>query len=276
MKYVVGVLAVVVSAQVVADSDCKYEAERYHSADLDGVREVHIEVGAGDLRVIGGAQQGLQATGQACAGTEEQLAELNLRGERVGDVYELHSMHPDDQGWSLGWRNKVQRIDVAVELPEGIDVVIKDSSGSMLVRNVGNAHITDSSGDMRIEMAVDLDIQDSSGDIEVRNAQSVVLSDSSGSIEVTQAGSVLVENDSSGDIEFSQIADARIINDSSGDIDIRDVRGDVIVERDSSGSISARDVEGDFIVERDSSGGIRFERVAGNVVTPEDSRRKLK
>lgn len=224
---------------------CSEQADRRAEADAAGVDRIEVRAGAGDLEIVGrpGVTR-VNAEGRACASDADDLAAVDVRAERVGSTLRVETYLPRDADGV--W------LDLRVEVPDGVDIEVADSSGDMHVRGVAAVRIRDSSGDIEVE------------DV----AGAVVARDSSGDIDIRHTGDVHVESDSSGEMWITDAASVRIDVDSSGDITVNDIRGDVSVGSDTSGSIRARGVGGDFTVDRDASGEIEHEAVAGVVRIP--------
>jgi len=243
---------VVVAIPVLAD-DCDYTAKRQVSVSLDGATSVRVIARAGSLEVHG--KSGLnevRASGTACTSRSSLLDDIQLEGRKSGSEIVIEADIPNT--FAIGW-SPTKRLDFVVDVPEGMDVSIDDSSGSMEVDGVGACRIDDSSGSIEVRSVKGLlDIRDSSGDIDIDDVDGDIrLNDGSGGIDVRRVtGTVTVEDD------------------GSGSIDIRDVGGSVIVDDDGSGSIRVSDVKGDFIVRNDGSGGIHFDHVGGKVRIPRD------
>lgn len=234
--------------------DCAYREPRDATVDAAGAKEIRIVARAGFLRVEG--RSGLtevRAQGTACADTESLLDQIRLSATRSGDRVRIEVEIPENRGF---WDHDA-RLDLSMEVPDTVPLVVRDSSGPLELRGVASAEIEDSSGEMVIlDVAGNLTVDDSSGEIEIaRIGGSIRLQDSSGEIDIREVG---------GSVD--------IVQDSSGDIDIAGVGGNVLIRRDSSGGIDVRDVEGDFTVEHDGSGGIRHRNVKGAVQIPERHR----
>ena len=246
-------LIVQFSTKAFAES-CKYEKTIEMTLDVASADSLSIYAMAGDLDVIGVPGSGAAAiSGRACASRQEWLDASTVE-TRPGDRPEIRVALPETSGgWSLIGGNYAW-IDLRIEVPADLALVVKDSSGDVFLKGTGEVKITDSSGDIEVENA--------GGRITVR--------DSSGDIDIDQVnGDVIIESDSSGDIFAENITGAmRVVRDSSGDIEARSVTGDVIVEKDSSGDINVRDVGGDFLVLNDGSGGIRSTGVSGEIKVP--------
>lgn len=221
--------------------DCRYTAERSAVVGAERAREVLVDARAGSLRIVGvpGLRE-VRVRGEACASSRDLLEQIQIEAGASGDAVRVAALIPDNDNRVWG-RNRTAQLDLVVEVPAGMPLDVRDSSGSIDIRDVGS-----------------LTLEDSSGGIEISGVQGDVrLTDSSGSIDVRDvSGSVIIERDSSGGISISR------------------VRGDVHVRRDSSGAIEVADVGGDFSVGRDGSGGIRYHDVAGNIDIPTRERRR--
>lgn len=252
MRLAVLIVALLCSGSLLA-WDCRYEKDIDQTLDLSGSEMLTIKAAAGSLEVSGVEGSGEAVIrGRVCVSKEEWLDESSVELDG-GRQAEISVVLPDASGWSLTG-NSYASIDLEIDVPAGISLDIRDSSGDMEVRDLGTVRIKDSSGDIEIENI----------------AQSVTLSDSSGDIDLEDIqGDVIVENDSSGHIRGEAIeGSVRIIRDSSGDIRFSDVGQDFTVERDSSGDIVVSKVGGDFTVGRDGSGDIQASNVNGAVITP--------
>jgi hypothetical protein len=235
MKQALVLTFVLAAAPALAD-DCAHRADREASLDAGGARSVRIEAGAGELHVEGRTgQTRVEATGTACASSEQVLERIRLTATRQGDVIVIKAEIPDESSW--GW-NEQRRLDMTVIVPRILPLEINDGSGSAAIAHVGPASIRDGSGELTVTDVVgDLRIEDGSGSIEVEKV--------------------------TGNVRLS---------DGSGSIDVRGVGGSVTVDEDGSGSIDVTDVKGDFTVSHDGSGGIAHRDVAGQVHIPSDRR----
>ncbi len=245
-------LLVVIAADVQAE--CEFERLLNESLDVSGSQSLAIAAAAGDLEIAGvSGSDEVRIKGRICVSEEHWLDEAGLETS-TGDRAEITVVLPDvSGGWSL-WGSKYAYMDLELEVPDGLALELRDSSG-----------------DIEIEDIATLSVQDSSGDIDIRNATGLVeIEDSSGDIEVSGLqGDFTIISDSSGDIRGSVIeGNVRVESDSSGEIWFTEVRKDVIVERDSSGDIVAENVGGDFRVLKDGSGRIRSEDIAGEIDIP--------
>jgi len=254
MKTSIALIALLATGTAYGWDDCKYSKAIDVTLDVANSEQLRIAARAGSLTITGrpGTTEA-RARGRICASEEEWISESELLTEG-GRHASMAVMLPDlDDGWS--WGNRYVYLDLDIEVPDGLALDIKDSSGEMEVRGTGALEIKDSSGE--------IELQDIHG--------AVTLEDSSGDIELTDiGGDVLVRSDSSGDIHGRNIrGSVRVEKDSSGEIRFSEVTGDFIVERDSSGDIVAEGVGGDFRVLRDGSGEVVSKNVQGEIEVPE-------
>jgi DUF4097 and DUF4098 domain-containing protein YvlB len=248
------VLSILVCANAQA-WECKFERELDETLQVEGSHSLAIAAAAGDLEINGvSGTSEVRIKGKICASREEWLEESDL-DMKSGERAELSVVLPSTDGsWSL-WGSNYAYMDLEIEVPNDLDLKVRDSSGDIEIENVAAVKVKDSSGDITINHASGkIEVEDSSGDIRLDAISNdvTIISDSSGDIRGKHIeGSVLVESDSSGDIRFS------------------DVEKDVVVDRDSSGDISAKTVGGDFRVLRDGSGDIHYTDVEGDIEIPE-------
>lgn len=233
--------------------DCAYEKAIDVTLDLAGSELLSVAAAAGDLTITGEAgTTAARVRGKLCVSEEQWLneAEVHTEGGRKASI--AVSL-PGTGGWGFVF-DRYAYVDLDIEVPAGLALDIRDSSGDMTVHGTGPVAIQDSSGDLELE--------DVNG--------GTVLKDSSGDIELRRiGGDVTVRQDSSGDIHGRDIRGSVLIeHDSSGEIRFEAVSGDYVVEQDSSGDIVADTVGGDFRVLRDGSGEVRHAAVSGEVEVP--------
>lgn len=255
-----------------ADNDCAFSAERTAEFSVDGIERLEIRAGEGELRVEGETGlRGVHAVGRACARSEAQLADVQIRLERKGSTLVLETLPEDDEGFHpRNWFGRGSTLDLTVRLPAGLAVAIEDTSGDAYVANVGTAEIEDGSGDLEIEnIRGGLKLVDGSGEVTIRGVQgSVRIDDGSGDFTVTKVvGDVIVVNDGSGEMRITDVqGNVTIGNDGSGEIYIELVSGSVRIEEDGSGGIDIRRIEHDVMIDADGSGSIVVDDVQGDLV----------
>jgi len=234
--------------------DCKHEAQRTATVDAAGARLLELDAGSGSLRIEG--KRGITRVtirGRACASDEDLLDDIKLEARRDGGSVVVRANVRDDNDWSFHGR-EYARLDVVMEVPEGMAANIDDGSGSIELLHLGNVDLDDGSGEITAEDLGDVRIDDGSGEID--------LTDMRGRVDI---------KDGSGEIRLRNIAGAIEIDDGSGEIDVRLAKGNVRIS-DSSGGISVADVGGDFIVDDDGSGGIDYDNVRGRIDIPRRKR----
>lgn len=247
------ILAVVLGAGNAQATECKFEKDIDITLDLAGSELLSVAAAAGDLAIAGQAgTTEARVRGKLCVSEEEWLneAEVHTEGGRKASI--AVSL-PGTGGWGIVF-DRYAYVDLDIEVPAGLALDIRDSSGDVTVRGTGPVTLQDSSGDIELE--------DVNG--------GTVLKDSSGDIELRRiVGDVTVRQDSSGDIFGRDIQGSVLVeHDSSGEIRFEQVSGDYVVEHDSSGDIVAETVGGDFRVLRDGSGEVRHAEVTGAVEVP--------
>lgn len=246
-----GLLAVAISAvPALAQSDCRYEAERAVTLDAAGARLLELEAGAGSLKVIG--KPGLTSIrlhGRACASDKDLLDDIKLEAHRSGSSV-VAKANTQEHNFRISWKNQYARLDLVVEVPSGLAANIDDGSGEMELSGLGATDIDDGSGGIIAHDLASAHIDDGSGEIN--------LTDIRGPVEIT---------DGSGEIQLRNVAGPVDIDDGSGEIDVRGVTKGVRIT-DASGGIDVADVGGDFIVTNDGSGGIDYDNIRGRVDVP--------
>ncbi len=232
-------------------SRCRYEAQRDLTLSAGPGDAFRLEAGSGSLEVMGVAGlDEIRVVARACASEEGYLEDLRVSSRRDGAEIFVETHYPDVGRWS--WTNGYARLDLRIQVPEGMVADIRDSSGEMRIEHLGSLRIQDGSGGMEVfSIQGDVLIDDNSGEI--------LLRDVTGDVEI---------DDGSGEMHLEGIGGTVTLRDGSGEIDVLDVEGTVRVIRDGSGSINVDGVGGDFIVERDGSGGIEFRDVQGRVEIP--------
>jgi hypothetical protein len=268
MKRLTHVLAIAIlatfalSCTVVIADTCDETAPRSAEIDVEGATRVVIDAGAGslDVRGVDGATS-VRARGEACASSESVLEDIRLVADRRGDTVRIETVFP--RNW-----NGNARLDLEVELPTDLEVVIDDGSGSITVEGVASLHLDDGSGDVKISnVAGDVGIDDGSGDLELLGiGGDVTVEDGSGNIDIAGVGGEIRIDDGSGNIEVRDgDRDVIITEDGSGNIRIAGIGGSGIVREDGSGDIDVSDVRGDLRVDDDGSGGVSHDRIDGRV-----------
>ncbi|HVS30814.1 MAG TPA: hypothetical protein VMS98_05105 [Thermoanaerobaculia bacterium] len=211
---------------------CRETASRRVSENAAGVTRVVVIGRAGSLRIAGqpGATQ-VTASGTACSSDARFLEQVRLDLRRNGSEVVIEAVIPERVA-IFSWTGA--SLDFEVSLPAHLPLDVRDGSGGLEIRNVG-----------------ELEVVDGSGEIEIYGVN--------GNARVKDGSGHLTIEDVSGSVEIS---------DGSGSIEVRNVGRDVHVKVDGSGGIEVSDVRGNFTVDRKGSGGIHYERVGGKVSIP--------
>ena len=143
------------------------------------------------------------------------------------------------------------KINLTIEIPPGVDLLIDDSSGPIHIQHVrGHIAIKDGSGGITLENVTgNVTVADGSGKI--------LMEDIRGNIEV---------KDGSGKIDVDKISGDVRVTDGSGEISIQHVDGYVTV-MDESGEININDISGNVMIRSQGSGELNIERVKGQIFT---------
>lgn len=208
---ILGSSGLVVMLLLMMASACALDetAERSASLSAAGATSVRINAQAGSLEVTGQSDiTEVPVAGTAYARNTSDLEKLLIVTRTDGSEIVIELETPANT-----------KFDVAVAIPDSLQVEIVDGSGSIEVSNVAGVRLTDGSGD--------IDVRDVAGDI-------VVVGDGSGDITIENAGQ-----------------NVDIVDDGSGSITVRDIDGDFTVKNDGSGSITHSNVQGAVDIPRD-------------------------
>jgi hypothetical protein len=181
---------------------CSYDEEFSDAISAAGMNTLRVLSDDGDVQVVG--RPGLNTVrvfATACSSDRSTVGDIDFELFRSGTTVEIETIVPNRDNAHL---------DLVIEVPEDMAVVLYNDAGDIEVRDVDLVYIDDESGHIDVRnIFFDVEIVDESGDIDVFNVD--------GSVD---------------------------IDDGSGDIDVEDVGGDLFVRFDSSGSIRYRNVRG--------------------------------
>jgi hypothetical protein len=257
MRRTLALLALMsISLAAMAD-DCRYSAPRNLHDDLSGVRGVQIDVHSHDLHLADtGNAAALDATGRACASSQEALDNLQITKHREGDqliidVGSSHGLNVQIFGVGVSY----EYVELQMQLPSNMPVTLTADSGDAYVGGFNQ-----------------LDAETSSGDLHIRNiAGAVNVTNGSGDVEVNDVGSLRAGSIGSGDLRARNIhADVRIGSVGSGDVELDEVGGSVTVGTLGSGDLKVVNVHGDLTVGAKGSGDVTHDNIGGKVSVPHD------
>lgn len=225
-------------------------AERDSRVSVAAATVLKLDAGSGYLRVRG--EQGtdkMAILGIAHAATEETLARVTVTTSRIGDTVSVVCNIPARRGAS----GQAPSLDVDLEIPRSLSLIVTDSTGESVFRHTGPISIVHGGGSLNIDdVAGDLDVTDGSGDMVVSNVRgSVHIFDGAGGIFLSHVrGSVLIPR--AGD----------------GEIQLVDISGDVTIGSKRSGEVAALGVGGNFSITANGNGSIEYRNVRGRVAIP--------
>ena len=241
-------------------TDVELRASRQLELNARQLSEMHVNVGAGSLTVLGTADSDrIRVTAEVWQIKASDDYVLNL--VRDGKRAVLEADMDSGGGWFSGGSGN--RIDLIVDVPERLQLDIRDGSGSIDLMDIqGDVRIKDGSGSIKVrDLGGALDIEDGSGSLSVINVRGdITINDGSGSISVRDAGGDLDIRDGSGGISVKDIAGSVHVIDGSGGILVERTGGNLDI-RDGSGSITVQDVAGVVRI-NDGSGSISIDGAA--------------
>ena len=141
-------------------------------------------------------------------------------------------------------------IDLQVEMPERLAVVLRDEGRDVIIRNVEN----------RVEVMLhtggSLDVDDVEGPLRIHDERGPIrIHDVRGPVDVVDAGGRIVIDDVKNSVRVQTGTGAVTISDVEADVDVITGPGDLVV----------RDVKGALAYTKRGGGRVTIERVAGGV-----------
>jgi len=226
---IIGTAAVLVTSYAGGN---KLQDTQTLSLDVDGIKQIRMDVGAGSLHVIGDSQ--LQTiTVEAKIYQKKPNDDYQLELERKSSSKALLLVDVNNSSGLFNWGSD-NRIDLTVHLPAGLNIDIDDGSGEISVIDInGDLTIDDGSGKINIDgIAGNVYIDDGSGSITANNlGGDINIEDGSGSIDVNNVAGAVVVDDGSGSIDINGAASFVLADDGSGSVDIDNVSGEVDLGR---------------------------------------------
>ena len=207
----------------------------------DAIVQVNIDVGAGDLVIIGKEGQSEIVVIAKVYGDELSDDNYVLSLEKEGDKAVLIAQFNDHT-------HNNERIDLEVTMPPSLVLLVNDRSGDIIIESVDNGlTLNDRSGDIELHNIAGLvKIEDRSGDLEGKDLRGdVFINDRSGEIQLKDVIGDVSIDDSSGDIRAKNISGLVTVADSSGDININGA-ADFKLINDGSGDVSLRNIKRDM------------------------------
>jgi hypothetical protein len=243
-------LATISATSASAQSD-RYSVKRTAQAATSGVRSIRVENGSGKLVISGKAGATAVNASAVVRGTSQsEVNSVKLLTEREGDVLVVRVDEPEH-----GWRNgDGWSADLTVEVPNNVQLDVRDGSGGARIENVGPLSVVSGSGGVQIAGA----------------NGSVSLSSGSGGAQVHDVHGDVVMSTGSGGIILTGVTGAVDVRSAgSGGVTIRQVSGALHLGSIGSGSLTVDHIGGDLTVDRKGSGSVHYSDVKGRVSIPE-------
>ncbi|MGH7469319.1 MAG: hypothetical protein ACRENP_15310 [Longimicrobiales bacterium] len=227
--------------------ECRFHAPRETVLEVATATRLLVNAGAGSLRVEGkpGLRQ-IRIRGIACASDRALLDEIELSAQRLGNDMRVLANDRD-----LELRNReYARLNLIVEVPEGMAASINDGSGELELIALGTLDIIDGSGDITIrDIDGSVQIEDRAGLIRLSAVRGDVnVDDTTGEIDLADVIGTVDVRDGSGVVKLLRVGRHALISDGSGDIEIDGVGGDLTIRSDSNGGMDYRAVRGNVRV----------------------------
>ncbi len=239
-------LGVIGLLSLTAIAGTHHKFERTLSLNTDRLSGIEMDVGAGSLEVVGVSGNEIKVFASIESKDYSDMEDLvDAFENKVAFSLTRESgfavLKAKRENSSFSWSNKNIAINLQIEVPKSMDVVIDDGSGPMTVENMdGTVKIDDGSGSITLRMiGSDVDIIDGSGSIKV--------ADIKGDVNI---------DDGSGGIEMKNITGSVYVEDGSGEIIAKVIDGDFKVD-DGSGSVIVKELQGDFKLIDDGSGSVK-------------------
>jgi hypothetical protein len=272
-----GLLAALLATVCVAQqSSIQREGDSWSNVvngSLSGVRNLHIKVEVGTVRVQGGSSQGINYVirNKSYEGSED-------RARRQFDSYKISSYVRGDTAWIVGeWeegRPHKFSSDVTVNVPRGMDLVkIETEGGEVVTTGIsgrleaesggGSLHLDDIGGAISAEtgggsidvgnVGSDLSVHTGGGSIHIGSAKGKVVAESGGGnvVLISGSGGASLQT-GGGTIHVEKCAGQVKAETGGGTIDLGEVGGEATMET-GGGSLKLNSATG--MVRAETGGG---------------------
>ena len=244
----------VVPAAAWEDRVCQASEERPLSLSASARDHLSIRAGTGSLQVRG-VEDGDQVRVRAllCASDLERLTAMDVELRRVmGPDLRLETKQPDPDG-ALGWSDdEYARIDLVIDVPQGMETRIEDGSGPMTVTAVGELFVRDGAGEIEVQGVLgNVRIEDGSGSLRLKGVV--------GDVELLGGSGAVVVQGVTGSV---------VVAEADGHVDISGVAGDVSLPESSTAAydVFLSQIGGDVLVRAEETGSLQYNAIGGRVV----------
>ena len=225
------------------DEHERYQSTQSLSLSSDSINRLHIESGAGFVKVRGHHGVSQIEVHADIVSNRRDTGDIDFTLERVG--HEAVLVGKARKSGHFGFGSDHAKVNMTVNVPAHLLIEIDDGSGAITLSDIQNdVVIDDGSGSIRVDdVKGNLTILDGSGDIDVTGIDGAVnIDDNSGSLNVEHVTGQVDIDDGSGAIVVRDVTNEVRINDGSGGITIARVSTLNIIES-GSGGVSIEDVK---------------------------------
>jgi hypothetical protein len=236
-------LGAVCALSTPALADKKQSFERTLTLATDRISAIELNTGAGSLEVVGTSGDEIVVNATVVSDDYDDMAEFTA----AFDKRMVFTMERESEYAMVVAKAKKSmynspdiQINLEVQVPTRLDVVIDDGSGSIRVENLdGLLNIDDGSGSIKVtDINNDVTIDDGSGSVSIDGVTgNLIIDDGSGSVEMKNIGGTVEIEDGSGSINAKVIGGDFILDDGSGDVVIKDLNGAFELIDDGSGTL---------------------------------------
>ena len=210
--------------------------EQQFSLPTNGLRELRVQADEGELTITGNkdiAEVRVRAIIRVRPSLGDQEFSdfldnwVRLALDRHGRAAKLESTIS-----AMSLAGYSPRIDLVVEMPRDLDLVVKDGQGVLKISGLhGEVDITDGSGK--------LFLKDIRGD--------VTIIDEAGGMEISQITGDVQIQDRTGSVSAEKIDGTVFLNKRSGPVSIDGLSGDLVIESKLRGELTIRNHAGKII-----------------------------
>jgi DUF4097 and DUF4098 domain-containing protein YvlB len=247
-----------------------WQEESTRSIPILGIRSLRIENARGQISITRAEGSEIRLTAlKVVRSNDPKWAKRVSAGTRVvaenrGGEYSVRVVYPQRQTvkvrfWDLLSDFELPRVEIrlALDVPDGIAVSLKSTSGDLASTGIHNAQLIEStSGDVSVTEASAVRANTTSGDVHVVDSGTVRVRTVSGDLVAERMRGALSATTTSGNVSVRGSEDSLVVSTVSGDItidaaprgiDVGTTSGEVSVRR-AAGRIAIESASGDVTV----------------------------
>ncbi len=255
-------------------ADCAHQADRSFNVERADIKILAAKLGSTDLKLRGvSGLSRIEVQARACASDAGDLDRLVVDQHREGDRLVIDTVRNHDT-WSVSlFGSSYAYLELEIRVPLDLGVDVDTGSGDVDARDLASLKYAAGSGDLDVEnITGELVVEVGSADVEGSGiGRFHLVSTGSGDFKLRDIrGDVEVDRVGSGDLGFRKVAgNIHVGHVGSGDLDFSEVGGDVIVDSIGSGDVNADDVRGNLTVKSSGSSDITHRNIGGKIDVPE-------